>query len=71
MIERLRKKISKKEDTKSDKTPLEKEKKTIGTIWNENMQDESGNSKGMFKEIFQGFTWNEKNIKSLVNNNVN
>ncbi len=64
-------KISKKEDTKSDKTPLEKEKKTIGTIWNENMQDESGNSKGMFKEIFQGFTWNEKNIKSLVNNNVN
>lgn len=63
-------KNSKKEDTESNATPIEKEKKTIGTIWNENMQKVTEDSKGMFFNIMSRFDWIKENITALENANV-
>jgi len=63
-------KNTKKEDTESNATSIEKEKKTIGTIWNENMQKVTEDSKGMFFNIMSRFDWVEKNVTALENTNI-
>ena len=56
------------EDTSS--TEEEKEKKTIGTLWNENMQDVTDDSKGLFYNIMTDLKWMTKNVISLESSNV-
>ena len=66
----FREKITKKKDTKSDKTKIEKVEETLGTIWNGNMNDVNSSSKGLFYSILTKLKWISKNIISLESNNV-
>ena len=59
-----------KEEADSSKTPIEKEEETLGTIWNEKMQEVTEDSKGLFVNIMTEFKWISENVLALENANI-